>query len=189
MRSTFVAFAVAAAFGAGYFVGESGSFSVGAALAGGAALLTLFMAWAMNAPQPPKTVSLRPASAAGSTARATAGGRTRASSTATSATSAARRVLRPGELARLREQERILSQLPEVAVRLAGAGEKQVALIKVLRNYLDIGMKEAKSFAEEAKKGQQPLVIASIAVEHAKQFARDIEAAGGTVQFEEPVIR
>lgn len=177
MKNVTVLFAVAAAAGAGYLIGESGSFTIAAAIAGGAAALALFLAWANSPAQPAKTVSLRPAAD-----RA----RPAVQRTSSSAAPGMRRVLRPGELARIREQERLVAEMPQVAVRLADAGKNQIAVIKVLRNYLDLGLKEAKEFADEAKKGGSPLVIAEMAVEHAQQFARDIEAAGGATVFEAP---
>jgi ribosomal protein L7/L12 len=154
-------------------VGDSGSFTVGAALIGAVCAFALFGAWATAGPEVKKTVSLRPANVP--TPKVERPGQ--------------RRALRPGELTRIRDQERIVREIPVVAVRLAETGRNQIAVIKVLRNYLDIGLKEAKQFSDEAKKGRSPLVIASMAVEHAQQLARDIEAAGGAVEFEEPVIR
>ena len=179
MKNILVIFAVAAAAAAGYLVGDGGALTIAAALVGGAAALALFLAWANSPVRPAETVSLRPASKRATPAVQRA---------APTASSAARRVLRPGELARIREQERILAELPDVAVRLADAGRNQIAVIKVLRNYLDIGLKEAREFTNEARKGGRPLVIAGMAVEHAQQFARDIEAAGGAVHFEEPAV-
>jgi ribosomal protein L7/L12 len=173
MNNILVVFAVGAAAAAGYLVGDGGSLTIAAVIVGALSLVALVVAWGTGGDQAAKVVSLRPANAV----------------TPKVARPGDRKVLRPGELTRLREQERVLQEFPQVAVRLAQAGEKQIAVIKVLRSYLDIGLKEAKAFTDEAKKGRNPLVVASLATEHAKQFARDIEAAGGVVEFEEPVIR
>jgi|GEM_PF-4974821 len=173
MKNILVLFAVGTAAAGGYLVGDDGSLTIPAVIVGALGLAALVIAWGTGGAEAAKAVSLRPAH----------------SPPPKVVRPGERRVLRPGELARLREQERILGELPEVAVRLADAGKNQIAVIKVLRNYLDLGLKEAKAFTDEAKRGGSPLVIAEMAVEHAQQFARDIEAAGGAVRFEEPATR
>ena len=74
-------------------------------------------------------------------------------------------------------------------MRLVETGRNQIAVIKVLRNYLDIGLKEAKDLSDAAKKGASPLVVAEMAVERAREFATDIENAGGRAEFEEAATR
>jgi ribosomal protein L7/L12 len=170
MNNILVLTAVGAAAGAGYLAGDEGSVTIPALVAAAGAALALLLAWATSPAEAAKTISLRP-------------------TRAMPASPPSKRVLLPGQMARIREQERILASVPEVAVRLADTGKNQIAVIKVLRNYLDLGLKEAKAFSDEAKKGASPLVVAEMAIEHAQQFARDIEAAGGLLEFEDPATR
>ena len=94
------------------------------------------------------------------------------------------RILHPGEAARVREQERVLSEKPTVGVRLLDPGRNQIAVIKVLRNHFDIGLQEAKDLTDGAKKGANPLLTADLEVRQARKLGEDIEAAGGQVAFE-----
>jgi ribosomal protein L7/L12 len=163
-----VLFAVAAAAAGGYLVGDEGEVGVAAMVVGGAVVVALLLYLIIPAATRQDRVSLRPANAP---ARAV---RTPQS-----------RVLHPGEAARIRERERVLSSGGPVGLRLIDTGRNQIAVIKVLRNYLDIGLKEAKDISDAAKRGQSPLVTAEMIAERAREFAADIEKAGGLAQFEE----
>jgi ribosomal protein L7/L12 len=173
MKFMLVVFAVAAAAAGGYIGGDTGEAGLGVFAAGAAvAVLLLIFAIIPDAPSRP-TVSLRPS-----------GDRPAPASRIAQA-----RVLHPGEAARLRERERLLANAPEVAVRLIDSGRNQIAVIKVLRNYLDLGLKDAKELSDAARKGASPLVVAQMAVDRAREFAEDIENAGGQVEFVEPQDR
>jgi ribosomal protein L7/L12 len=64
------------------------------------------------------------------------------------------------------------------------AGEKPIAVIKVLREHFNIGLKEAKDFVDSAREGMRPLLARELPVGRAQELARDIERAGGRVEFE-----
>jgi len=167
MKFVLLLFALGAAATAGYAVGDEGEFGWSAGIASALVLVALLIWAILPGPAPKATVSLRPSSQVA--ARLPAG-----------------RPLHPGDAARTRERERVLANGPTVGLRLLDSGRNQIAVIKVLRNYLDLGLKDAKEISDAAKKGTSPLVIAEMAVERAREFAEDLENAGGVVEFQEP---
>lgn len=167
MKFVLVLLAVGAAAAGGYLVGDEGGIPVSAWIVGGVSVFALLLYAIVPAGGGPQRVSLRP----GSPGRP--------------ASSPQARVLRPGDAARLREQERLLSEGGQVALRLIDTGKNQIAVIKVLRNYLDIGLKEAKDISDAAKRGQSPLVTAEVAADVARQFIVDLQNAGAAAQLEE----
>jgi ribosomal protein L7/L12 len=172
MKLVLVLFAVAAAAGAGYVVGDEGRVTAAGWVAVGGALFALLLYAVIPASSGAARVSLRPSSAASASSRPPSA-----------------RVLRPGDAARLRERERVLSGGGPVALRLIDTGRNQIAVIKVIRNYLDVGLKEAKDVSDAAKRGQSPLVIAEMVAERAREFAADLEKAGAVAELEEPPTR
>ena len=167
MKNVLVLLAVGAAAAAGYLVGDSGELGVASGIVGGVGLFALLIAWVVPADASNKTVSLRP------------GGQGKP----------AARVLHPGDMAKERERQRLVSEGAPVGLRLVQTGGNQIAVIKVLRNYLDIGLKEAKDLSDAAKQGQAPVVTAEMDVARAIEFCRDVEAAGGVLELEEVVTR
>ena len=172
MKFALVLFAVAAAAVGGWLVGDEGEVSIAPLIVGGLVVFALLVYLVIPATMKSDRISLRPANSAPRTGRQPQA-----------------RILHPGEAARLRERERVLSSGGPVGLRLLDAGRNQIAVIKVLRNYLEIGLKEAKDLSDAAKRGQSPLVIAEMAADRARQFAADIEEAGGSAEFEEPPTR
>ena len=74
-------------------------------------------------------------------------------------------------------------------MRLVETGRNQIAVIKVLRTYLDIGLKDGKDLSDRAKQGGRPLVAEAMGASRARDFAREMENAGGRLEFEETVTR
>ena len=66
-----------------------------------------------------------------------------------------------------------------VDVILAGAGDKKIQVIKVVRAATGLGLKEAKALVDEAPKP----VKEGIEKEEAEKLKADIEEAGGTVEL------
>lgn len=169
MRMFLVLLAVGAGTFAGYLVGDRGEVDLMSGMIGAAALLAIAMAWMMPADAPRRTVSLRPRGAR-------------------PAPAVERPALTPEDAARQREQERILSGA-QVGVRLVETGRNQIAVIKVLRTYLDIGLKDGKDLSDRAKQGGRPLVAEAMGASRARDFAREMENAGGRLEFEETATR
>ena len=167
MKLLLVLFAVVAAAGGGYVVGDEGSVTMSAIAIGGAVVLALLI-FAVIPDSTPQRISLRPSADAARKPR-----------------TPATRVLRPGDAARIRERERMLSAGGPVGLRLLDTGKNQIAVIKVIRNYLDVGLKEAKDISDAAKGGQSPLLTAEMAADLAKKFLDDLEKAGAAAEFEE----
>jgi large subunit ribosomal protein L7/L12 len=66
-----------------------------------------------------------------------------------------------------------------VAVHLASAGEQKIAVIKVVKEVLALGLKEAKDLVDAAP----ALLKDGMKKEEADAFKKAIEAAGGKVEF------
>ncbi len=164
MKNVLVLLAVGAAAAAGYLVGDSGGLDVSSSVVGAVALFSLLIAFVVPAEAAKQTVSLRPAR------------RSEAPPT---------RALHPGDRAKERERERLVAAGAPVSLRLVDTGRNQIAVIKVLRNYLDLGLKEAKDLSDAAKRGQAPVVTAEMDIARALTFRADIEGAGGVLEFEE----
>lgn len=65
----------------------------------------------------------------------------------------------------------------EFTVELTSAGEQKIAVIKVVKEVLGLGLKEAKDLVESA-----PAVLkADVKKEDAEEWKKKIEAAGGKV--------
>ncbi|MES2216223.1 MAG: 50S ribosomal protein L7/L12 [Patescibacteria group bacterium] len=65
------------------------------------------------------------------------------------------------------------------AVHLAAAGEQKIAVIKVVKEVLALGLKEAKDLVDAAPS----LLKDSMKKEEAEDFKKKIEAAGGKVEL------
>lgn len=64
-------------------------------------------------------------------------------------------------------------------VKLASGGEQKIAVIKVVKEVLSLGLKEAKDLVDAA-----PSVLKEgMKREEAEEFKKKIEAAGGKVEF------
>ena len=70
-----------------------------------------------------------------------------------------------------------------VTVSLTACGRNEIAVIKVLRAHLGLGLREAKHLSDLAKKGQRPQVAVNMPTAAARQLAADIGAAGGQTEF------
>jgi ribosomal protein L7/L12 len=171
MKNVVILLAVGAAAAAGYLVGDSGGVDISSGVVGGVALFALLIAFVVPAGTAKETVSLRPASRAAA------------------AVTTAPRVLHPGDRAKERERERLVAEGAPVSLRLVDTGRNQIAVIKVLRNYLDLGLKEAKDLSDAAKRGQAPVVTAEMEIARALDFRGDIEKAGGVLELEEAPTR
>lgn len=66
-----------------------------------------------------------------------------------------------------------------VAVHLAAAGDQKIAVIKVVKEVLGLGLKEAKDLVD----GAPALLKDGMKKEDADAFKKSIEAAGGKVEF------
>lgn len=66
-----------------------------------------------------------------------------------------------------------------VAVHLKEAGAQKIAVIKVIKEALGLGLKEAKDLVD----GAPALVKDAMKKEDAEKLKKDIEAAGGKVEF------
>jgi large subunit ribosomal protein L7/L12 len=66
-----------------------------------------------------------------------------------------------------------------VAVHLAAAGDQKIAVIKVVKEVLALGLKEAKDLVDAAP----TLLKDGMKKEEADVFKKSIEAAGGKVEF------
>lgn len=66
-----------------------------------------------------------------------------------------------------------------VAVHLAAIGEQKIAVIKVVKEVLALGLKEAKDLVESAP----ALIKDGMKKEDADALKKQIEAAGGKVEF------
>lgn len=66
-----------------------------------------------------------------------------------------------------------------VAVHLAAAGDQKIAVIKVVKEVLALGLKEAKDLVDAAP----TLLKDGMKKEDAEAFKKSIEAAGGKVEF------
>jgi large subunit ribosomal protein L7/L12 len=63
---------------------------------------------------------------------------------------------------------------PQYAVTLTDLGHNKIDVIKAIREYTDLGLKEAKELAESA-----PAVVCSgVSQETAEEIRRDLEDAG-----------
>lgn len=65
------------------------------------------------------------------------------------------------------------------AVHLASAGEQKIAVIKVVKEALALGLKEAKDLVD----GAPALIKDGVKKEDAEKLKKDIEAAGGKVEL------
>lgn len=65
----------------------------------------------------------------------------------------------------------------EFNVELTSAGEQKIAVIKVVKEVLALGLKEAKDLVESAP----ALLKADVKKEQAEEWKKKIEAAGGKV--------
>ncbi len=65
------------------------------------------------------------------------------------------------------------------AVHLASAGEQKIAVIKVIKEALGLGLKEAKDLVDSAP----ALVKDGVKKDDAEKMKKDIEAAGGKVEL------
>ncbi len=65
------------------------------------------------------------------------------------------------------------------AVHLTSAGEQKIAVIKVIKEALGLGLKEAKDLVD----GAPALVNDAVKKEDAEKMKKDIEAAGGKVEL------
>ena len=65
------------------------------------------------------------------------------------------------------------------AVHLTSAGEQKIAVIKVIKEALGLGLKEAKDLVD----GAPALVKDAVKKEDAEKMKKDIEAAGGKVEL------
>lgn len=164
MRSVLVLFGVGAAAAAGYLASERDVFDGATLTVAGLSAFALLIAWVAPPAGQTKRVSLRPA------ARQQRKGQG---------------PLSPGEAAKAAEQERLLRGDTVVDVRLTESGRDQIAVIKVLRNHFDLGLKEAKDFSDGARTGARPLLHARFPVAEARKLAEDVEKAGGRVEFEQ----
>ncbi len=71
---------------------------------------------------------------------------------------------------------------PKYAVTLTDLGRNKIDVIKVIREYTDLGLKEAKELAESA-----PAVVCSgVSQETAEKIKRDLEDAGARAEIENP---
>ena len=66
-----------------------------------------------------------------------------------------------------------------VNVHLSAAGEQKIAIIKVVKEALGLGLKEAKDLVDKAPTG----VKENMKKEDAEKLKKDIEAAGGKVEL------
>lgn len=66
-----------------------------------------------------------------------------------------------------------------VSINLTSAGGQKIQVIKVLREALGIGLKEAKDLADAAPKA----VKEGVAREEAEELKKKLEAAGATVEL------
>ena len=66
----------------------------------------------------------------------------------------------------------------EFTVRLAGAGDKKIQVIKVVREITGLGLKEAKDLVDSAPKP----VLERVAKDVADQAREQLEAEGATVE-------
>jgi large subunit ribosomal protein L7/L12 len=67
----------------------------------------------------------------------------------------------------------------EFTVRLAGAGDKKIQVIKVVREITGLGLKEAKDLVE----GSPKAVKENVSKEEAEKFKKSLEDAGGKVSL------
>ena len=65
------------------------------------------------------------------------------------------------------------------AVHLAAAGEQKIAVIKVVKEVLGLGLKEAKDLVD----GAPALLKDGMKKEEAEEFKKKIETAGGKVEL------
>jgi large subunit ribosomal protein L7/L12 len=65
------------------------------------------------------------------------------------------------------------------AVHLAAAGDQKIAVIKVVKEALGLGLKEAKDLVD----GAPALLKDNVKKEDADKLKKDIEAAGGKVEL------
>ena len=66
-----------------------------------------------------------------------------------------------------------------VTVKLAGAGDQKIAVIKVVKEALGLGLKEAKDMVDDAPTDLK----ADMPKEEAEELKKKIEEAGGKVEF------
>ena len=81
----------------------------------------------------------------------------------------------PGEVA--------LSAGDTVSVLLTKVGPNQIAVIKAVRQHLRLGLREAKTFTDAAKRGERPVLHKAMPSAIAREFARDVERAGGKLEL------
>lgn len=67
----------------------------------------------------------------------------------------------------------------EVNIKLAAAGDQKIAVIKVVKEALGLGLKEAKDLVDSAP----TMLKEGVKKEEAAELKAKIEAAGGTVEF------
>ena len=71
------------------------------------------------------------------------------------------------------------AEASEVSVVLASAGANKIAVLKEVRTITGLGLKEAKDLVDAAPKE----IKAGVKKEDAEAMKKQIEAAGGTVEF------
>ncbi|XKT74840.1 MAG: 50S ribosomal protein L7/L12 [Patescibacteria group bacterium UBA2163] len=67
----------------------------------------------------------------------------------------------------------------EVNVKLTSAGDQKIAVIKVVKEALGLGLKEAKDLVDAAPE----MLKEGVKKEDAEELKAKIEAAGGSVEF------
>jgi large subunit ribosomal protein L7/L12 len=67
-------------------------------------------------------------------------------------------------------------------IELTGVGEKKIEVIKVVRDVVDKGLKEAKDLVDAVASGAQ-MVKENVKKEEAEEIKKKFEAAGGTVEL------
>lgn len=78
-----------------------------------------------------------------------------------------------------------ISTLPAeggITVRLTSGGANQIAVIKALREHLDIGLKEAKDLTDLARAGRKPELARGMPPAKARALALAVERAGGRAE-------
>ncbi|MGE3076920.1 MAG: ribosomal protein L7/L12 [Dehalococcoidia bacterium] len=78
---------------------------------------------------------------------------------------------------------------PELASRetlslyLVGTGRNKIAVIKVLRQFRQLGLKEAKDLADASSGSERVLLASDLTTARAREFAEELQRAGATIEF------
>lgn len=67
-------------------------------------------------------------------------------------------------------------------IELTGVGEKKIEVIKVVRDVMEKGLKEAKDLVDAAASGSQ-MIKENVKKEEAEEIKKKFEAAGGKVEL------